>query len=246
MKVDKELAEFEDQYLTALVGKGRPVPLRQVPVGTAVKNPALVAPYDDVREIIRNTDRIALADCTCRAHQRALGHIYSKPAKCCMLFDFYADYYVGTGLGQLISTEEALAKLDEFEKLGLVPQYPNSKKPESLCNCCPDCCGQLSYVRKLPSPGLVVASNYFAQVDPTLCSGCEVCTDRCPMNAIIIESELAEVKRENCIGCGMCVSACSTEALVLQKKPESEQHVPPNRCNFMKPTSEFESRFASH
>lgn len=46
------------------------------------------------------------------------------------------------------------------------------------------------------------------------CSGCGLCVDSCPNQAIVL-NELAVVDREKCTGCGSCVDECPNEALQL-------------------------------
>ena len=70
-----------------------------------------------------------------------------------------------------------------------------------------------------------ITSNYYAEVDLDLCTGCEVCVNRCLMDAITLIDEKSSVNRDRCIGCGLCVSTCPMEAITLHKK--EEETVPP-------------------
>jgi Na+-translocating ferredoxin:NAD+ oxidoreductase RNF subunit RnfB len=75
----------------------------------------------------------------------------------------------------------------------------------------------------------MVISNYFAQVDEDLCAGCEICVDRCQMEAIRVGDDgVAVVDRDRCIGCGLCVTTCSTGAVTLQPKAEDLRREPPD------------------
>lgn len=242
-RLDPEMAEMlEEHFQAGNVSRG-PIALRNIPVNTAVHAALAVAPYDDLETVIRNKDRIALADCVCTTiSQHASGQACDQPAEVCLMFDFYADYYVARGMGRLITQEEALAKLDECEEAGLVPQLSNSENPEVICNCCPDCCGGLRALKKSRRPGLKVASNYYAAVSAEACGACELCFDRCPMEAISMGPEdVAQVNRDRCIGCGLCVGTCPDEALNLKQKTAEEIRTPPQRSEFMKPSVEFEN-----
>ena len=243
-RMDKGLAELLEEYVQngAMVTK-LVLPLRTVPVSRAIPDGKTVAPYDDVRKIIKGKDRISLSDCACTVQRRAAGHHCDQPVEVCMVFDFYADYYVATGMGRWVTQEEALARLDECEKAGLIPQFSNSENPEALCNCCAECCGALRLLKSLPQPGLLAVTNHYAVLDQDLCTACGACVDRCRMDAITLGDEVAELDRDRCIGCGLCVSTCPEDALSLAEKPEAERQVPPERTDFMKPSSEFESRF---
>ena len=57
------------------------------------------APHDDVRKIIKGKDRIP-SDCACTVQRSSPGHHCDQPVEVCMVFDFYADYYVATGMGR--------------------------------------------------------------------------------------------------------------------------------------------------
>jgi len=240
-RMDKEMAElFEEHFLAGPITRV-PLGLRTIPVNTAVDDNLIVAPFDDVKTVIRNKDRIAIADCVCSIWQEARGETCSLPRDVCMLFDFYGEYYVDMGFGRWISQDEVFSKLDECEKAGLVPQFSNSENPEALCNCCPNCCGTLRGMKRLPMPGLIFLHNYYSQVDAERCTLCEICLDRCPMDAITTESEdSAQISLERCIGCGLCVSTCPEQALSLEQKSEDSIQVPPQRGTFMRPSSEIE------
>jgi Na+-translocating ferredoxin:NAD+ oxidoreductase RNF subunit RnfB len=79
-----------------------------------------------------------------------------------------------------------------------------------------------------PSPAEAVKSNYYAVVDADNCNGCEICLDRCQVEAITVDEDgLAHIDLNRCIGCGLCVTTCATEALELVQKNEEEFYTPP-------------------
>ena len=232
--MDLELARLmEDYYNEAFAGESsrQTVPMRTIPVNQAIDVTWPVVPYDDAREIIKAKDRLAVAKCICRVQQGLLGQACEKPVEVCIMAGSHADYYVEKGMGRWITQEEALEILDNCEKAGLVPQPFNAQNPGGMCNCCGDCCGMLRMLNRHPKPVEIVIANYFAQVDPDLCVACEVCLDRCQMNAITIgDNEVAQVNLDRCIGCGLCVSTCATEAMKLQAKPKEASREPPEKA----------------
>lgn len=232
--MDRELARLmEDYYNEAFAEKSatQTVPMRTIPVNQAIDVVWPVVPYDDAREIIKSKDKLAVAKCICRVQQGLLGQACDKPVEVCLMAGSHADYYVEKGMGRWITQEEAIQILDDCEKAGLVPQPFNAQNPGGMCNCCGDCCGMLRILNRHPKPVDIVIANYFAEVDPELCVGCEVCLDRCQMNAVTIgDDDVAHVNLDRCIGCGLCVSTCATEAMKLRAKPKEERKEPPEKA----------------
>ncbi len=104
----------------------------------------------------------------------------------------------------------------------MVTQPATSQNPAGMCNCCGDCCGVLWSLKKHPKPAEMVFSNHYAVVDADECTGCEVCVERCQVDAIQMEDDVAVANREACIGCGLCVSTCPTECISLTHKAADE------------------------
>ena len=54
-----------------------------------------------------------------------------------------------------------------------------------------------------------------ASVDTDKCSGCRICNDLCPFNAItfIEDRKVTEINPALCQGCGTCVAACPAGAI---------------------------------
>ncbi|MDI3539546.1 MAG: hypothetical protein PWQ52_669 [Methanolobus sp.] len=56
-----------------------------------------------------------------------------------------------------------------------------------------------------------------AIVDKELCTGCGVCVDSCPVEAIsMTDEDLAFVDPDTCVDCGDCVDVCPVEAISLK------------------------------
>jgi heterodisulfide reductase subunit A len=54
-----------------------------------------------------------------------------------------------------------------------------------------------------------------ATIDEDTCSGCRICNDLCPFNAILFHEDrmVSEVNPALCQGCGTCVAACPAGAI---------------------------------
>jgi electron transport complex protein RnfB len=230
-RMDREFAEMVEAYfnegmLPALAKNI--VPLRTLPVNQSLDIAHQVSSFPDAKTIIRGKDKIAVADCICRQHQGLLDKGCGKPNEVCILFGAHADYYVENGMARFINQDEAVAILDTCEEAGLVNQPANMVNPGGMCNCCGDCCGVLRGLKQMPKPAEMVYNNYWAVVEADECTACEMCLDRCQMEAITMgEDELAVVDSDRCIGCGLCVTTCPTEAIQLVLKPEELWKAPP-------------------
>ncbi|MBU2549671.1 MAG: 4Fe-4S binding protein [Proteobacteria bacterium] len=228
-RIDREMAELYEQYfqeafLTRTAEEEQL--LRPIPVGRSLDISLPVATYNDVRQIVRQQELIAVAPCLCRVQAGLLDQGCGKPLDVCFTFGSGARHYIDRGAGREVSQEEALELLTQAEAAGLVPQPTNSQSPNGMCNCCGDCCAGLRALKMLDKPARAVQSDYCAVVDPDACTGCEICLDRCQMEAIAIEEEVARVDPDRCIGCGLCVTTCPAEALRLDVKPEDEYRAP--------------------
>ncbi|MHA1234668.1 MAG: ATP-binding protein, partial [Promethearchaeota archaeon] len=143
----------------------------------------------------------------------------------CFSFRSAGMAYISRGLGRIITKEEALEIIEQAEREGLVLQAGNSQRPMSLCTCCGCCCNLLVNEKRFDAPAQFFGSNYFAQVDEELCSGCGVCEERCQMDAIDIIDDISNINLDRCIGCGVCVPTCPEDAIKLVEK--EEKMIPP-------------------
>ncbi|MEW6348507.1 MAG: 4Fe-4S binding protein [Thermodesulfobacteriota bacterium] len=229
--MDREFAQLFDRYLLEAFGKqgiAQYAPLRTIPVNKSIDHSWPVAPYEDVREIIKSKQQIAVAKCICRVQQSLIDKGCAQPIEVCFQFGSHAQFYVDKQMGRFVTQEEALGIIDACEQAGLVPQPFVSQDAGGMCNCCGDCCGILRSIKLHPKPAEKVISNYYAEVDADACSACGTCTDRCQMEAVKLDGEdIARVDRDRCIGCGLCVTTCPSEAMSLRRKSESEARTPP-------------------
>lgn len=53
-----------------------------------------------------------------------------------------------------------------------------------------------------------------AEIDKDKCTGCGVCVDACPVEAITV-NDIAIVDADTCVDCGSCVDECPNEAITL-------------------------------
>lgn len=232
-RMDRDLAELCVKYFLGGY-QMRELPLRAIPAAKTIvldrdiEDTRQVATYDNVKEIIKKQDRILVAPCACCDLAEHLGQVIDQPRGICFHFGAFAGFYKDREIGRWVTQEEALRILEQCEEDGLIHQVTNLHAPECICNC-GKFCGALMIMKRHPHPAQLAGANYYAEVDPSLCIGCEACLPRCHMEAIGFgeEESVAGLDRNRCIGCGVCVSSCPTGALSLQQKPEDERHVPP-------------------
>ena len=78
-------------------------------------------------------------------------------------------------------------------------------------------------------------------VDKEKCTGCNVCVQKCPVEAISMEDEKAKIDMEKCIHCGTCHSACPQEAVRhdSEKIPENVKVNVEKTKRFMEDCAKF-------
>jgi Pyruvate/2-oxoacid:ferredoxin oxidoreductase delta subunit len=222
---------FQESFKKAIAGSGG-LFLRTIPVCESIDIKRHVAAFDDACAILSNVDLIVIADCICRKSKSVIGSACGKPVEVCFMFGSMAKYYLDNKMGREISYDEGVAILTEAQKAGLVTQPATSQNPGGICNCCGDCCGVLRAIKSDPKPADLVYSNHQAAVTGENCSGCEICIDRCQMDAIAIDHEgIAVIDYDRCIGCGLCVITCPADAIILEKKPREKRKVPPKNSS---------------
>ena len=197
---------------------------RVVPAHAAAKS-EWILPYDDVRAFLEKGRSFRLVECVCRKQQDMLGtRKCDFPLVSCLSWS-PAERPAGK---YSVSKEQALAFLDEAERIGLVHTVSNvATGINYVCNCCGCCCGILRGITQFGIENSVAYANYYAVISPDACSGCGLCQERCQVHAIEVRDGVAVVDRARCIGCGLCVTSCGSDAAALRLKPEDEIVHPP-------------------
>jgi Pyruvate/2-oxoacid:ferredoxin oxidoreductase delta subunit len=216
----ERLAELWDTYLLKhakeMCGAG-PSAARVVAVQEEVENQPQVLTYEMINELIDGAKSVGLAHCACRTAFENC----DRPREACMLFDETCDFLVERGYARYLTKDEMKKMLVEFEEMGLVHNVNNTQdRLQFICNCCSCCCGFLRIMKEYGKPSVLATSGFLAEVDADLCSGCAVCEERCPMDAIEIVDDLAVIDAERCIGCALCVSGCDTDAIEMLRREE--------------------------
>jgi electron transport complex protein RnfB len=226
--LDHDVVHLFEAYLLDGGAKGLMGPepsLHRVLAGRGAVKTERILPYEDVRAIILAASAYHVSDCICRKERDIAGtRTCSFPVHACLSFSPVAR----KGQPGDVTREEALALLDEAERIGLVHTVANTKNGVSyVCNCCGCCCGILRGITEFGLGHSVAASSYRAVVDAGACTGCGTCVERCQVKAVAIRDGVAEVDAGRCIGCGLCVTGCTQEAVRLVRLPDAEIVQPP-------------------
>jgi formate hydrogenlyase subunit 6/NADH:ubiquinone oxidoreductase subunit I len=181
-----------------------------------------VIPYPVARSIILNQPlpSIAVMECPCRAQKQD-----SCPRDVCLVVgEPFASFMLEHRPDKVrrIETEEALQILDEEEERGHIHtawfKDAMHNRFYVICNCCTCCClGMASFFRGVPR---MTHSGYIPIVETDSCTGCGMCEEICPFQAISLNMDIPHVNQEGCMGCGLCTSHCPTNSIRLTLAPE--------------------------
>jgi len=209
--------------------------IRIIPLDKTVEVPEeFILPSQSVEDIIDKFDEIAVGHCFCRQRRKVLGEpcATDAPVINCFTFGKSARHTAAQGFTRMITKEEAREIMKEAEEAGLVHKafHPGSEvsRPEtSICNCCKDCCDTLHLWRDGAFP-LINSTYYLSVIDPDICSGCGVCVERCPTDAIELNDNGTAERDENaCFGCGICARFCPEGAVSLKEGLRKVTILPP-------------------
>jgi len=221
----KDFQEFEPLLYQSTWMKGTTRDLRTIPIMEAVASDAQVMPYERVEETIRSAKYISISDCMCRKLKGLVHEPCRHPIEVCFHFGSGTHYFVENGLGRYITQEEAMSILKKGKEAGLVCQLSASQAPNALFMCCDCCCGPLRACKAYPKPAEMVNSSFFARVSEDECTGCEMCMESCPMDAISLD-DVAHVNLDRCIGCGVCAYNCPMDAVKVFRKEKDKEFTP--------------------
>jgi len=205
--------------------------VRVVPAWKALRrsphlNLAELPPEENLLDLVRGADLIALVPCTCRRSMRRCHADLDN----CIVFNRGAEYAIERGAGRRITAEEAMAIYERSEEDGLVHTWPFATSPRlnEICNCCIDCCGIFDAGIKFNTLSSILQKTHVrAKIDQDLCNGCQECVERCYFSAIEMarppqgKKLKAVIDEEKCFGCGVCAVACPIDAITMKLSPQA-------------------------
>ncbi len=208
---------------------GKAVPLetatRLVMINEPVRVPDLeqVIPYKRARSLIlQHPDHIVALDCPCRVARENP----CQPLDVCLVVgEPFASFVIdhSPDRAHWITPDEAVGILKAEDERGHVHHVffkdAMLQRFYAICNCCSCCCGAMQ-AQRTGTP-MLASSGYVAEIDESLCLGCENCAEYCQFGALEVRDGLNVVNQEKCMGCGVCIGKCDFEALFL-KRDESK------------------------
>jgi ferredoxin len=210
---------------------GRSLPIWPA-IGALERSPNIkpedILPEENWKLRIENAQSRILAPCGCRI---SWGHRCDLPLMTCFAcFDRPRGEYYFNQPGRMlkkVSLEESLDIVKQAEEAGLVHWGD--------CYCCECCCENLFPIIREKRWDLMTPNRFLAVVNEAACTGCGVCLDRCPFEAVEMKPNENQKKQksyvipEKCKGCGLCIVTCKPNALTYRivRPPEYLKPKPP-------------------
>jgi len=193
-----------------------------VPVNVMVEADHRVYDLSEMKEILRDAEKIILQDCGCKAEYRNC----DSPQRTCLSLNIAAEQALKFEEynPQEVSLGEAVEALEMSHREGLVHMAYTMRGddgPTVICSCCPCCCHTLGGLLRFGISTQVLTSKYVAEDDVENCINCGVCVDRCVFMARSMTDGEMLYDVSNCFGCGLCVSTCPTDAIGLVPRGDS-------------------------
>jgi len=235
-RLDEELVRLIEEYHLEAAFKWAevlntlPSVHKVIPVEKSIPVEVQIFPYEQASALLKNAKSFGVRKCICRVHRGLAGEPCKYPAEVCLVFGPTEGVFDDDPNSRAITKEEALQILRETEEAGLIHSSSNVREGhEYICNCCTCCCGFMRSLYKFGIENSVAKSDFYATVDPEMCTGCETCVERCQFDAPSLVDSISHVDQRRCVGCGQCVMTCPSEAMTLVRK--SEDQISPTPSN---------------
>ena len=230
-RLDEEFAHLVETYYIEGFHKMMSVnpPIhRIIPIEEVIPVNLEVMPYERASAIIESAVSCGLMSCICRVQKNLVGQGCKSAIYNCLVFSSRVNAFENKDNFRTITKEQAKEILAEAQRQGLVHSTRNVRQGVTyICNCCTCCCAILQGLAKYGHMNAVGKSDFMAALDQDMCSGCGLCTERCPFHALAMAEGVCILDTTRCYGCGLCVSTCPTGALTLNLKPGAQIQPPP-------------------
>jgi Pyruvate/2-oxoacid:ferredoxin oxidoreductase delta subunit len=208
--LEKRLVKYDDWLNKGQISYSSKV----IPISESFNTKQWVLPTEQVIEILRKAESVAVQNCECRTHYERC----DSPLEVCFLLNDVGNKLVRKGEARHVDLEEAAKILKKANESGLVhlSLYMPDHEIFALCSCCPCCCHDLQIMKHYERKDLMVRSEYVAVTSSEDCIHCGECVERCVFSARIFKDEKMEYNADACLGCGLCVTSCPVEAISME------------------------------
>jgi len=231
-RLDEELVRLLEEYYPTFAERllsYSPSIHKVIPVEKSIPVEVQVFPYEQASALLNKAKSFGVRKCICRVNRALVGEPCKYPVEVCLVFAPVEGAFDDDPKTRVITKEEALQILRETEEAGLIHSSANIREGHFyICNCCTCCCGIMRGISQLGIENSVAKSDFYATVDPEMCTGCETCIERCQFSAPSITDDISHVDQKRCVGCGLCVMTCPSGAMTLVRKPEDQILPPPH------------------
>lgn len=182
-----------------------------------------VVTIEDVEKIFEIVNSIVRIPCICRKttmnkEKRYCFAISVNPESVGMAQFANKSYFKGPDISQFEKFDKnmALEFMKNLEPSGMIHTVWTVLTPfvGFVCNCGSDGCLPLLSQKEIAP--MIIKSEYVAESNADMCSGCKKCINVCLFKAIEqTPSKKITIDKQKCYGCGICRSVCKKNAISL-------------------------------
>lgn len=186
--------------------------------------------HERASQVIHGATHIGVSLCYCRHKMSHMNLACDTPQETCLTLNLAGAALIRHGHSRSIEAAEAMDILQRARENHLVQFGENVRRDVSfLCNCCKCCCDAMLAARSFAMAHSVQSTNFLAELDAHHCTGCGLCVQHCPVEALSLVKEATEKNEsrksvqfnaEICLGCGVCAGACPTGAVTMAVRPQ--------------------------